>query len=83
MSKSILCHIYHTYNNQLSTIFRNVTEDGLSVTRFLCFMKNARHTEGMFSEAVLNSLELHGLQLDICSCQSHKTAANMAGIYSV
>ena len=71
-----------SHNDQLSVIVRYVTEDGLSVERFLCFTKNTGHTGEKLSEAVLNSLELHGLKLDNCRGQSYDNAANMSGQYS-
>lgn len=71
-----------SHNDQLSVVVRYVTDCGLSVERFLCFMKNTGHTGQKVFEKLMNSLEQHGLKVDNCRGQSYDNAANMSGMYS-
>lgn len=71
-----------SHHDQLSIIVRYVNQDGLSVERFLCFVKNPGHTGKKLSETILHTLAVHGLNIDNCRGQSYDNAANMSGIYS-
>ena len=68
--------------DQLSIIFRYVKKDGVTVERFLKFMKNTGHKAEELADVVFGTLNDLGLDIADCRGQSHDNARNMFGEYS-
>lgn len=70
------------HNDQLSFVLRYVNKEGLAEERFVEFVPNPGHGGQDLSNAVINCLERHGLDIGNCRGQSYDNAPNMSGIYS-
>lgn len=68
--------------DQLSFVIRYVKQSGEPVERFLKFLPNVGHKALDMFTAVIETLQLFGLDLLKCRGQSYDNASNMSGMYS-
>ncbi|XP_015120741.1 zinc finger MYM-type protein 1-like [Diachasma alloeum] len=66
--------------DQLTIIIRYM-EGCTPRERFLTFLPNCGHSGSALANALLNFLEVHGIDISDCRGQSYDNAANMAGKY--
>lgn len=68
--------------DQLSFVIRYVKQNGEAVERFLKFLPHIGHKALDMFNAVTETLQLFGLDIQKCRGQSYDNASNMSGIYS-
>lgn len=72
-----------SHMDQLTFVFRYVTENGDPVSRFIKFIKLDGHTAEEMEIHVLSTLSLLGIDLNDMRGQSYDNASNMSGCYSL
>lgn len=70
------------YIDQLAVIFRYVSEKGIPVERFLCFLPSVGHKAEELFNAVMDLLIKYDTDIINCRGQAYDNASNMSGEYS-